>query len=111
MRQMPYEIKKKLRQYANAQEKASKLLGEIMELFDRYGVPEENLFACANPYGKEPQTEGIAFLNNGECDDVEGTIEEIEKVFLWFVNNAKKRKCLLIFICKIDSRNYQPYGW
>lgn len=90
MRQMPYEIKKKLRQYANAQVRASKILREIMELFGRYGVPEENLTACANPYGKEPQTEGLAFLNNGECDDVEGTIEEIEKVFLWFVNNAKK---------------------
>lgn len=111
MRQMPYEIKKKLRQYANAQVRASKILREIMELFGRYGVPEENLTACANPYGKEPQTEGIAFLNNGECDDVEGTIEEIEKSISLVCKQCKKRKCLLIFICKIDSRNYQPYGW
>lgn len=86
MNRMPYNIKQKLRQYANAQIKISKMLGEIIDLFESYGVPEENLVACADPFGKDPQTEGLAFLNNGECDNLEETINDIERVFLYFVN-------------------------
>lgn len=86
MKAMPYKIKQKLRQYAKIQMKSTEILGEIVEMIEYYGVPEENLVACADPYEETPQTEGLAFLNNGECDDIEGTISEIEKVFLYFAN-------------------------
>lgn len=91
MKSMPYEIKQKLRQYAKVQDKAKQLSNELGEMFESYGVPEDNLIACANISwdSDEPQTEGLAFLHNGECDDIEGTIREIEKVFLYFVNKDK----------------------
>lgn len=91
MRQMPYKIKQKLRQYANVQNKAKQLSHELGEMFESYAVPEDNLTACANiPLGSdEPQTEALAFLHNGECDNVEQTIKDIEEVFLWFVNNKE----------------------
>ena len=88
MKQMPYRIKQKLRQYANIQMKASQLAREIDDMIEEYGVPIENLVAMSNTSwnSKEPQTEALAFLHNGECDDIEGTIKDIEEVFLWFVN-------------------------
>lgn len=91
MKSMPYEIKQKLRQYARVQIKAKQLSKELGEMFDNYGVPEDNLVACADISwnSDEPQTEGLAFLHNGECSDIEETIREIEKVFLYF---AKKDK-------------------
>ena len=84
MRKMPYEIKQKLRQYANLQMKVVNMAREIDEMFESYDVPVDNLLACGN--GIEPQTEALAFLHNGECDDIEGTIREIEEIFLYFVN-------------------------
>lgn len=89
MKRMPYEIKQKLRQYANVQIKASQLSREIDEMIESYGVPVENLIAMGDTSwdNDEPQTEALAFLHNGECDDIEGTINDIEEVFLWFVNN------------------------
>ena len=89
MKKMPYEIKQKLRQYANAQIKVSKLAREIDEMIEAYDVPIENLVAMADIYGDEPQTEALAFLHNGECDNIENTIKEIEDVFLYFVNNRE----------------------
>lgn len=91
MKSMPYEIKQKLRQYAKTQDKAKQLSNELGKMFENYGVPEDNLTACANISwdSDEPQTEGLAFLHNGECSDIEGTIREIEKVFLYFVNRNK----------------------
>lgn len=85
---MPYKIKKKIRQYANIQNKAKYLQRELEEMIESYGVPIENLIACADGTwdNDEPQTEALAYLNNGECDDVDGTIEQIEEVFLWFAN-------------------------
>lgn len=90
MKKMPYEIKQKLRQYANAQIKVSKLAREIDEMIEAYDVPIENLVAMADIYGDEPQTEALAFLHNGECDNIENTIKEIEDVFLYFVNNREE---------------------
>lgn len=89
MKQMPYKIKQKLRQYANVQIKASQLAKEIDAMLEEYGIPVENLIACADIFGEEPQTEALAFLHNGECDNVEQTIKDIEEVFLWFVNNKE----------------------
>lgn len=90
MKKMPYEIKQKLRQYANAQIKVSNLAREIDEMIEAYDVPIENLVAMADIYGDEPQTEALAFLHNGECDNVENTIKEIEDVFLYFVNTREE---------------------
>ena len=90
MKNMPYEIKKKLRQYANIQNKAKYIQRELEEMIESYGVPIENLIACATRDSDEPQTEALAFLNNGECDDVNETINQIEEVFLWFVNRKMK---------------------
>ena len=87
MKQMPYKIKQKLRQYANIQNKAKLLQREVENMIEEYNIPIENLIAMGNPLDFEtPQTEALAFLHNGECDDIEGTIKEIEKVFLYFVN-------------------------
>lgn len=92
MKKMPYEIKQKLRQYANAQIKVSKLAREIDEMIEAYDVPIENLVAMADIYGDEPQTEALAFLHNGECDNIENTIKEIENIFLYFVNNREEEQ-------------------
>lgn len=89
MNRMPYEIKQKLRQYAKVQIKAYKLAREIDTMIEKYGVPVENLIACADVYSEEPQTEALAFLHNGECGGIEQTISDIEEVFLWFVNNKE----------------------
>lgn len=90
MKNMPYEIKKKLKQYANIQNKANIIQRELEEMIESYGVPIENLIACVARDSDEPQTEALAFLNNGECDDINGTINQIEEVFLWFVNRKTK---------------------
>lgn len=88
MKAMPYKIKQKLRQYAKVQEKAKNLQREVENMIEEYGVPIENLIACGSTrWDAAPQTEALAFLNNGECDDIEGTIKEIEDIFLYFVNN------------------------
>jgi hypothetical protein len=90
MKNMPYEIKKKLKQYANIQNKAKYIQRELEEMIESYGVPIENLITCVARDSDEPQTEALAFLNNGECDDINGTINQIEEVFLWFVNRKTK---------------------
>lgn len=92
MKHMPYKIKQKLRQYANAQIKASQLASEIDSMIEGYGVPIENLIAMGDTSwdNDEPQTEALAFLHNGECGDIEETIKDIEEVFLWFANNNRR---------------------
>ena len=92
MKKMPYEIKQKLRQYANLQIKVAQMAKEIDEMIEEYGVPIENLIAMGNIYSDEPQTEALAFLHNCECDNIEGTIKEIEKVFLYFANKKTEEK-------------------
>lgn len=86
MKHMPYEIKQKLRQYANVQTKAKKLSGEICRMIEDYGVPIDNLIAQDDIYSGRPQTEALAYLHNAECENLEETIEEIERIFLYFVN-------------------------
>lgn len=92
MKKMPVKIKEKLRQYAKLQLKARSLQREIESMIEEYDVPIENLIACADIYGDEPETEALAYFHNGECDDIEGSIEEIEKVFLYFANMKKSDK-------------------
>ena len=85
MKKMPYTLKQKFRQYDSAQKKSVFLHDEIVSELEKYGVPYDNLTAVSDPYGK-PYTEGLAFINNAE-GDVEDNINEIEEVFLHFVNN------------------------
>lgn len=87
MKHMPYEIKQKLRQYANVQTKARNLASEIHRMFESYDVPIDNLIAQDDIYSGKPQTEALAYLHNAECEDLEDTIKQIEEVFLYFVNN------------------------
>lgn len=84
---MPYEIKQKLRQYQKANIKAKALHDELVEIFEEYGVPYENLTACQEfgDFEDEPTTESLAFINNNE-GVIEENIAEIEEVFLHFVN-------------------------
>lgn len=90
MKAMPYEIKQAIRSYAKLQMKAYAKYRKIQELIEAYGVPIDNLLACGDTsLNAPPQTEALAFINNCECDDVEGTINDIEEVFLWFVNNPQ----------------------
>ena len=87
MRSMPFELKQKLRQYAKAVEKSNKLHNEFVEMLEEYGVPYENLVANAD--SDEPQTEAFAYISHNE-GDTEGSIDQIEEVFLYFVNNKTK---------------------
>ena len=83
---MPYSLKQKLRQYDNAQKKATSLHDEIASELDKYGVPYENLTALSCHYEGGISTEALAFINNNE-GYIEDNIDEIEKVFLHFVNS------------------------
>ncbi|WP_342542408.1 hypothetical protein MHH33_16690 [Paenisporosarcina sp. FSL H8-0542] len=50
-----------------------------------YGVPYDNLASSHSNYNDEPNTEGLAYINNSE-GHIESNIAEIEEVFLHFVN-------------------------
>lgn len=82
---MPYALKQKLRQYDKYNQKARELHYEIVQELNKYGVPYDNLTAMAQ-HG-EFQTEGLAYINNGE-GNIEDNISEIEEVFLYFVNKS-----------------------
>lgn len=87
---MPKEVKAKLREYARAQQKASDLHRWLFTRFAMDGVPYENLTATTGERliadEKEPVTEGLAFINNCEIDNLNETIKSIENVYLYFVN-------------------------
>lgn len=90
MKKMPYEIKQEIRCYAKLQMRAYEKYRRIQKLIEEYDVPVDNLLACGDTsFDAPPQTEALAFINNCECDDIEGSIKEIEEVFLWFVNNPQ----------------------
>ena len=48
---MPYEIKQKLRKYTKIQTKGKELSREIGEIFESYGVPEDNLIGWEIVHG------------------------------------------------------------
>ena len=89
MKNMPYEIKQKLRQLERAYQKAKDLEIEVSNMIEEYGVECEYLNACANNDGK-PRTEALAYITNAE-GDVEDSICGIEEVFLWHIKNNNKR--------------------
>lgn len=85
MKSMPNSLKQKLRQYDKANTKARELHYEITQELDRYGVPYEHLVANHNLGSSEPTTEALAYINN--CEGyIEDNIDDIEEVFLYFVN-------------------------
>lgn len=93
MDKMPYKIKEKARQYNKAILKAVNLQRELENMIEEYGVPIDNLIAIGDIYSEEPQTEALAFIHNGECTTdpaLESAIDQIEEVFVWFVNNENQ---------------------
>lgn len=79
---MPYAIKQKLRQINKYNHKVIALHQEIADIIEEYEVPYETLTAQSN---REPRTEALAFVHNGE-GDIEENIADIEKVFLHYAN-------------------------
>jgi len=94
MNKMPKYIKDKLKKYADAQMKAKALHDSLYEDFDKYGVPYENLTASIDSDEVDDfelnATEGLASINNCECEDLDTIIADIERIFLYFVNNQMK---------------------
>lgn len=82
MKKMPRKIKTKLRQLQNVNMKAKMLDAEIEEMMKEYGVDPDDLRAMGEG---EKQTEGLTFITYAE-GYVEENIEEIEEVFLYYVN-------------------------
>lgn len=82
---MPYEIKKKLRQYDKAIAKTKSIHDDLVREFEKHNVPYEYLVANGELFGEHPQTEGLAYINNAE-GYIEDNIAEIEKIFLHFTN-------------------------
>ncbi len=82
---MPIKIKNKLRQLQNACEKVNKLTQEVEGMFEGYGIGTDCLKACGD---FEVDTEALTYITYAE-GYVEDSIEEIEKVFLYYVNNMQ----------------------
>ncbi|MFD0587680.1 hypothetical protein ACFQZE_06670 [Paenibacillus sp. GCM10027627] len=63
---------------------------EVIDELEKYGVPYENLTAVVvDYYGDDPITEALTYINNCE-GNIDDNIEEIEKVFLHFVNKRSQ---------------------
>lgn len=95
MNKMPSKIKEKARQYNKAVLKAASLAKELEDMIEEYDVPVDNLIALGSIYGEEPQTEALAFIHNGECTTdsaLESAIDQMEEVFVWFVNNKNQER-------------------
>jgi len=88
MNKMPYKIKEKLRQLSKAYEKAGQLELQVSNMIEEYGVNCEYLNANIG-YTTKPTTEALAYIINSE-GGTESSIEEIEEVFLWHVNNKEE---------------------
>lgn len=88
MKRMPEKIKVKLRQLQKLHKRAAELDREITKLFEQYGVNTDNLCAMGDSWSSDIQTEALAFITNAE-GDVEENIQEIEEVFLYYVNLNK----------------------
>ncbi|MCQ4924991.1 hypothetical protein NE686_17960 [Tissierella carlieri] len=89
MNTMPVKIKNKLRQLRKVHEKASVLVDEVEEMFMEYGIATEYLRALGS-YGSY-QTEALTFIETCE-GDIEDNIQEIEEVFLHYVDKDKSRR-------------------
>lgn len=89
MKAMPYQLKQKIRRYQNTIMKANSIHLDIVEELERYGVPIEFVNGDADEYeaedNKEAWTDALADASYGQ-GDIETNIEDIEKVFLHFVN-------------------------
>lgn len=88
LKSMPVKIKNKLRQLRKAHEKTFMLSAEADEMFEEYGINNEYLRALGDCCSGIIQTEALTFIETCE-GDIEENIEEIEKVFLHYVNQDK----------------------
>ncbi len=91
LKEMPFEIKEKVRQYNAIIIKEKRLNMELEKVLEEYGVPIKSLVALSDN-DKEPQTEALAHIDNGECTTepaLEDAISQIEEVFLYYANENK----------------------
>lgn len=92
MKRMPMIIKNKLRQLDRASRSCKKINNELMDLFRRYDIDIDYLMTTNEDiYSDNPSTEALTNIDYGE-GDLELSIEEIEKVFLFQINANKERK-------------------
>jgi hypothetical protein len=82
MKKMPEKLKNKIRKLQKACEDSARLTQEVYEMIEEYGINPDNFNACGNG---DVQTEALAFVTNAE-GIIEDNIEEIENVFLYYVN-------------------------
>lgn len=86
---MPKSFERKLRRFNRLIIESVKVDREIQEFLAKEKVPYEHLVATADPYSKEPSTEALAYINNGECrqeESLDDSIESIKEVYEYFVN-------------------------
>ncbi|PZL77481.1 hypothetical protein CI088_01385 [Enterococcus plantarum] len=94
---MPVELKRKLRKFNRLVTEASFLDAEIQADLKKARVPYDNLVAEAKS-ASGPQTEALAYINNGECLDKEAldqSIADIESIYLHFANQPVEDDDLL----------------
>jgi hypothetical protein len=84
MKKMPESLKKKLRRLQKLHEEAKQLDYEVNNIFKSYGVDVDVLCASNDAMVR---TEALAFITNAE-GYVEDNIDDIEKVFLHYVNGG-----------------------
>lgn len=89
MKKMPKSFENKLRRYNRLIIESVKIDRDIQEFLEKSNIPYEHLVATADPDSEEPNTEALAFINNGECEKEENlkdAIERIRQVYEYFVN-------------------------
>ena len=79
--------------------KATILSKSLSEDWEKYGVPKKNLLAMND---NEPSTDELENFNNGETVDIKSSINEIERVFLYFSNEKNNCKYSLY---RINANN------
>lgn len=82
MKAMPAGIKKKLRQINTLAIKQNELILEVTEQLEKYGIHLDDLSAMGNG---EMHTEALTDIEYG-TSAIESAIEELETVFLYYVN-------------------------
>ena len=92
MKTMPYALKQKLRRYDAAMKKAAALHLDLQRDFEAYGVPSIALIGGDKDDSTvDVVTEALTFITCVE-GDIDEHIQEIEEVFLYYVNTEEATK-------------------
>ncbi len=84
MKNMPKEIKQKLKKYGMLIKQSQELGREIECLFEEYGI-DSTIFRAEADFPADEQTEALTYIEYGE-GSVEENIADIEEIFLLHVN-------------------------